>query len=247
MRGVSVTAALFSVGRRYGISHLYLKSLESKPSSSDVLTINSIWKEEAIKHNANLKPGQKPIIPKTFMPAWLYDAIIDAYVFILTLKYNDLFAIDCVAIVSMIDPQLPIKVRQNQQNMVPKTAKYFLMPCNLRGNHWTLLVVDIGQKSLMHLDSNNGSSLTKDEVVNIQKALMAFYAVECSGNIIKVQCAQQKDSENCGIFVIHFIELLAQGKSFLTPCDTDQLRGTIFKALVEDEGNKRFVNKSLTK
>lgn len=230
---------LFTIGRRYDISHLYLKSIESNPSPVDIKIINDTFEKDAIVQNSRLKPGEKPKQPKKFMPGWLYDQIIDAYIFIITLRYNVLFAIDCVAIVSLINPQMPIQLRQNRLNRVPKTAKYVVMPCNVRGSHWSLLVVDIEQKLLMHVDSlKNGSSLTKQEVANIQKTLMAYYAVECTGNLINVQCAKQKDSDSCGVFVIHFIELLVQGKSFLTQCDTGRLRATVFKTLIEDEGNK---------
>jgi Ulp1 family protease len=177
-------------------------------------------------------------VAKKFKPGHLYDTIIDAYVFILKRNFNnDIFAINCLASYAMIHTKLPPSASLNAEKRVPKIAKYFLMPCNLRGNHWTLLIVDIQQKSIMHLDSYNYSNPTKEEVANIQKNLRLFYAVECSGDLVNVKCAQQKDSINCGIFVIHFIELLAQGKSFLTPCDTDRMRATIFKALIEDDSN----------
>jgi Ulp1 family protease len=66
-----------------------------------------------------------------------------------------------------------------------------------------------------------------------------MFALNCVGDLIVAKCAKQKDGGSCGIFVLHFVEMLVHGKSLSTQCVTDALRAQVFKSLVEDEGNRK--------
>lgn len=242
----SISTELFSIGP-YPINHLYLKCLESESSSSDCNFINSVWRNDA-KNAANraiqngLKPTQDPV--RKFTSGWLYDTTIDAYIRILTTKYKTLFAIDCVLTGSLMHPILPIRISRNRHNKVQKEAKYFVMPYNATGSHWSLLFVDLEKGSLIHFDSifkrQGGPNGKLFE--NIKETLMAQYAVQLTGNtVINMQCAQQRDGKSCGIFAIHFVECLALGTSFLAPFNESNIeimRAKIFKELIEHEGNR---------
>jgi Ulp1 protease family, C-terminal catalytic domain len=239
-----ITKELFAVGN-ISISHLYLKSLESKPSTADCKAINSFFIKrniEAWEKQEEPKPAQPGQAP-TFHPGWLFDNTIDAYLTILARISNVIYAIDSVLIGGLI------KSLSTAHVQVPKEVKYFIMPFS-KANHWTLIFVDIKKGHIMHADSLSGplqpsgpgpicsTILENNEVKMLQASLMANYGVKCSGNLIRVSCGQQKGYIDCGIFVIHYAECLLQGIPLTAPCNTTEIRKRVFNALINDEGNK---------
>lgn len=92
----------------------------------------------------------------------------------------------------------------------------------------------------MHADSisSANSIMDKDEFLNLRTRLLEQYDVKFTGKLISVPCDQQVGSINCGIFVLHFIESLICGAPLTSKCNPTFLRAKVFKALIEDAGNR---------
>lgn len=236
---INLSKTIFSVNG-FELSHLILKSLESNPSIKDKNTIKKFQKWHALQNSYPLKE---------FTPGWLIDYIIDAFSSILVELHDCVFAISSSATEMMYRSINPPRPSKNRLTRVPKTVNYILMPYNPSSIHWTLLVLDIKNDLMLHFDSlKDPNSLSDGEGIIEEKhkeqlklSLNAWYAIDWSGMLVNnVDCLQQTGGINCGIFLLHFSEMIAQGKPLVTPFNPEEYRAKVFKALVEHKGNNKM-------
>jgi len=98
--------------------------------------------------------------------------------------------------------------------------KYNLFVYNLN-KHWMLLVVNFIEKKFFFYDSMKHLSKEIDNMIKPLKEFLKiryfhFFKKDMDFNyeIIKKDCPQQKDCNNCGLYLIFFIENIIAFKEF---------------------------------
>uniref|UniRef100_A0ABD2WG83 Ubiquitin-like protease family profile domain-containing protein n=1 Tax=Trichogramma kaykai TaxID=54128 RepID=A0ABD2WG83_9HYME len=99
-----------------------------------------------------------------------------------------------------------------------KIKRYVFLP-NLEDDHWTLHIVDILEKKLMHLDPKKFERTGKEFSKTTKRACNSR-----GGNVlnkIKWKISPfpekyhlQKDNVHCGVFVMHFMDVIGSNKHF---------------------------------
>jgi len=167
----------------------------------------------------------------TFIASWLSDEIIDSALKLLCYEFPNVHYLDCstVKLYSMKDNL------EHQPANLPFAKYHVLMPLNLHGSHWSLLVYQVKDNEFIHLDSS-GRKIVSDPGLNrIKQNLSSAFKLQCQdANIIAKTSARQKDNVNCGVYVIHFAKLCAKGLPYTTPCDPTQLRQEIYDLIMKN-------------
>lgn len=74
------------------------------------------------------------------------------------------------------------------------------------GSHWTLIICDNVQKSFYHLNSLGDDCLNAHEVVS----KLAGYITKRAPCLQVVDCPQQPNTADCGMYVVAFIDFLCE-------------------------------------
>jgi Ulp1 family protease len=179
--------------------------------------------------------------PSVFTGGWLIDSAIDAFLSILMEQHKCVHAVSSSAVQMMYNSINAPRVKIIQMD---KEVNFIILPYNPRSVHWSLLIIDLKKSVMMHLDSLKGKKSpncdypTALHKAKIKTALKAWNGVDWLGGYVIPECSEQFDGINCGIFLLHFAELVAQGKPLTTACKTEEFRARVFKDLVEHKGNK---------
>jgi Ulp1 protease family, C-terminal catalytic domain len=205
--------AVYCRGRK--LSLYTLKGLETVYGSNEVATIKLLeYRDDC------------------FVPSWLNDDIIDTRLSILELDYPQLQVVNCSRVQWWIKGDDSIDFRFRGEKKFGAT--HVLLPLNAHGNHWTLLIFYVEENYFVHLDPLF-SAMTSDPLLDILKdRLAAELGVPCSTSVVKtMKNAKQNNNSDCGLFVIHFAMLCAQGLPFTNPCDPIKLRREIFESILQ--------------
>ncbi|CAD6222131.1 GSCOCG00000745001-RA-CDS [Cotesia congregata] len=145
---------------------------------------------------------------------WLNDAIIGFYFEYLeqTLESNDnsknikLFSPEVTQLLKMTDQEFPF---------ISTDMDYIFFPLNncknsdaAGGSHWSLLVYSKAEKTCFHFDSahGNNNSEARSFGLKISKQLHGDEAARFKN----VQCPQQDNGYDCGIFVLCFTDAILE-------------------------------------
>ncbi|KAH0564399.1 hypothetical protein KQX54_011883 [Cotesia glomerata] len=145
---------------------------------------------------------------------WLNDAIIGFYFEYLeqTLESNDnsknikLFSPEVTQLLKMTDQEFPF---------ISTDMDYIFFPLNdckksdaAGGSHWSLLVYSKAEKTCFHFDSAHGNNNTEARSfgLKISKQLLG----DETASFKNVQCPQQDNGYDCGIFVLCFTDAILE-------------------------------------
>ncbi|XP_065223327.1 uncharacterized protein LOC135847625 [Planococcus citri] len=212
---------------RYPISTLYFKSLDYYIPAKDFQLIHKF-------------------VP-TFTRGWLYDFVIDAYLYILTTNNEELFAIETMA-VQMInrEPTSLENVRflmlGTEDNLKFLGAQTFFIPLNLNQarNHWFLMVIEMKNKKVYIYDSNHQSTFAQhphqNSLIKFACTIVNFHGscVDAGWKIIIPKHAMQQDAHSCGVFVCWFVKQIIENESVEGPFDAHNFRKEIYETLTAD-------------
>lgn len=175
-------------------------------------------------------------------PCWINDNIIGFYFEYLNMqKVKDS---NCSESVLFVSPEVTQLVKLSFDVTYPvflnplkaKEKKFVFFPLNdsksrnqAGGSHWTLLVFSEPEKTFFHLDSANIACQTevKEFVKSLSKYLLGS---NCPTNYIEVQCPQQSNGFDCGIFVMCFADVLLENivnNSKIENCDYSRVNQLI--------------------
>jgi Ulp1 protease family, C-terminal catalytic domain/MULE transposase domain len=222
----NLTQTLFEVkGKRvtHCVNHLTLKTLEHSPSFDDF---------QILSRHFDLQN-------KKFHSGWLIDTAIDTYLEIYCRNFPELQVLTCSEVLGLhIEREAPVVESRRAGTKLNPGATMLIMPYN-EGNHWTLLIYDLVEDKFLFVDSLSASVPDISKMDEIKFRLEAWWGIKSQRGVAvkNIECAQQKDSKSCGIFVLHFVEILSLGQSFLTPCDPLKFRLKVFQTIIKDPGN----------
>jgi Ulp1 protease family, C-terminal catalytic domain len=222
----NLTKTLFEVkGKRvtHCVNHLTLKSLEPSPSFEDLQILN--------RHFA--------LQNKQFHSGWLNDTAIDTYLEIYCRNFPELQVLTCSEVLGLhIKRDAPVQESRRAGTKLNPGATKLILPYN-EGNHWTLLIYDLVKDEFLFFDSLSSCVPVISKMDEMKFRLQAWWGIKSQSGVAatSIECAQQRDSKSCGIFVLHFVEMLSLGHSFLKPCDTLKFRLKVFQTIIKDPGN----------
>lgn len=84
------------------------------------------------------------------------------------------------------------------------------------GSHWSLLIYSHNENSCYHYDSCRG--INDRTAKKFSKKIFKYFSPTNNGNFLSIKCSQQKNTYDCGIFVICFTELICE-KLLAKQCD----------------------------
>ena len=106
-------------------------------------------------------------------------------------------------------------------NIFEFPAIFFVV--NLAGSHWALVSCDVTRRIITMYDSSGKESYRQDRqtcLMLIKQYLEEEYTrktkLTSRWKTREAECAQQTDTNSCGVFVCRFIELLLQGEENLS-------------------------------
>jgi hypothetical protein len=176
---------------------------------------------------------------RPFIPGWLDDAIIDAYISIMLEKNSQFFGFRSSEVDCFCRDRPGLQQSRNAKTKLPKTVEFLLLPYN-SCSHWSLLVLDIKQNVFLHLDSLGYAPPDGKKLESLKQSIWAYWGVEClKAEASSIPCSRQKDSKSCGIHLLHNAELFVHGEidKFIIDCDTVKYRLKVFKAVVSHPDN----------
>ena len=74
-------------------------------------------------------------------------------------------------------------------------------------SHWSLLYLDLRNNIALHLDSHNNFNVNAAKTVHLD--IMRLLKRECMPGVISIQCLQQNNGYDCGVFTIFHAEFIA--------------------------------------
>ena len=171
---------------------------------------------------------------KSFETGWVYDEIINSYLWQLCQQYPDCLYVSS-AIVQILEKKGSVTKLWSSKELQNK--RYIFLPWNLTTFHWILLAVDIKERKLLYLNPLEHPSIATSKSVRSATALVNFllmtkfhtslHSVESSSRIL------QNDGMSCGVYVCLYAKGLASGND-LTSCKTlaSTFRKEIFHQLL---------------
>jgi sentrin-specific protease 2 (axin associating molecule) len=151
---------------------------------------------------------------------WLNDNIVDAFAEIVTSGSSGSFVVSSYFVrnVPHYSKSQETVLYFNEgylQARVPKLATYrvIAIPVNTCNSHWTLIVIDVRARTLLYLDSMAHSETSRAQ--QLMSALRTYmyrnYPEEYNdkewSTIFSKSCALQNGTNDCGVFVCHFLKL----------------------------------------
>jgi Ulp1 family protease len=118
-----------------------------------------------------------------------------------------------------------------------KTNLYFLMPVNLCGNHWALIVFDKSNFTafLMNsLESKNYTLHAHKIVESVGKWISNISKVEVAFNFCGLNVVQQNNGYDCGVYMIKFCLEFLKLHSDLKGNVYGALLGAVLETVMED-------------
>ncbi|XP_011504795.1 PREDICTED: sentrin-specific protease 8-like [Ceratosolen solmsi marchali] len=147
-------------------------------------------------------------------PYWLNDTIIGFYFEFLEDKYEALMP-EALFVCPELTQLLKVTASNEYSALLDpikaKEKNWIFFPLNdcsslerPGGTHWSLLVFSKVEKSCFHYDSSRGlnTSIAKD----LSKKIMHYLLGNSDGNFIEIDCPQQDNSYDCGLFVLYFAD-----------------------------------------
>lgn len=151
-------------------------------------------------------------------PHWLNDAIIGFYFEYLSKQYGNAnfnLKFVCSEISQMLKltdlPEYPIFL----DPVDAKNNDFIFFPindCNSKvssgGSHWSLMIFSKNEKACFHLDSSHAmnSSVARD----FSKKIMDYLLSGVKGQFFEVDCPQQDNGYDCGLFVLSFSNSISE-------------------------------------
>ena len=148
-------------------------------------------------------------------PYWLNDALIGFYFEYLGQKYEDL-----KSKFLFISPELTQLLKLTEITEYPvflgpieaKKTEFVFFPindCNSRssagGMHWSLVVYSKPERTCFHFDSSKGFNLSVAR--DFSRSIMN-YLIDGNGDFVEVECPQQQNGYDCGLFVLCFVDII---------------------------------------
>ncbi|XP_058794489.1 sentrin-specific protease 8 [Phymastichus coffea] len=167
-------------------------------------------------HDCVLRQGDLNLLDG---PCWLNDAVIGFYFEYLGQKYQS-----STSKLLFISPELTQLLKLTSPNEYPifldpieaKGKDFIFFPvndCNSRstagGSHWSLMVFSKREKACFYYDSSSGMNaiVAKD----FSKDIMSYLLVEKgNGQFRDMDCPQQENGYDCGLFVLCFADVIAE-------------------------------------
>lgn len=148
--------------------------------------------------------------------------------FQLSQKYSAILNADCVVTTALLDG---CSVDRLWSGVDLNGKRFVFFPCNLSGDHWMLFVADLSQHIIMFLNplgSIPGWREVKlfDLIAKLMNKVLNIQPVLWNWNVPPY--SKQKDSVNCGIYVMWYAEQLATGKSLTESVIPDVFRHHVF-------------------
>ena len=215
----NLTEYLFHIGP-YGISRLYLKSLD----------MNMSKQEAQLCQKAD----------KNFRIGYLYDHIIDAYLHIITSPDSSICAKSTIFNEYITRHKEKIS-DQSLEFLNNCSLQKIFLPFNLGGNHWALFVFEIfwREKFIQFLvfDSNNKNALKSDLMIEHIQVWMEIlnqkflnYTISCC----QPEHAMQHDGSSCGVYVCWFVMKILKNETVSGNFSPSEFRKEIYSTIVAD-------------
>jgi len=208
---VALSNPIFKLNNSYTLTMTQIKTLEFDPPAS------------IVRH---LKTDDS-----AFCTGWVCDAVIDTFLLRLTDTYTHTLGADC-CVTAALKRGCSSSNLWSGIELLSKSVIF--LPCNLRRSHWTPFVVDLRGHSILYLNPINTSPATLEIemislIVELVRDKFAIPSVLFDWKIIPRTL--QKDSMNCGIFVMWYAWQIAQEKPLTDSLNPNTFRREIFKVI----------------
>ncbi|XP_078495388.1 uncharacterized protein LOC113474043 isoform X2 [Ciona intestinalis] len=194
--------------------HLTNKALQCGPYSVTYLQLLSL--------EMNISSQQKQEIwacDKRFRVGWLYDEIIDSYLWCLCQNNKQIMFADSAVAQCM---KSGLSVKRLWANMTLENMKFIFIPYNPSRIHWVLLVVDIKKKQLLYLDPRKHAlnlpkqlETTKLFLNNVLHSKFGFKITTI--DTMLTSRTFQNDFMSCGAIICMYASWLTESKPLLQP------------------------------
>jgi len=144
--------------------------------------------------------------PKTgdaqFKTGWIYDRIIDAFLYRLCEVHPHLLYAETVVTLALMNGSILDRLWIGE-DMNGKSVVFF--PCNLAGNHWVLFIADVINKTITYWNPTGMNPSKKEcQIFSLIGDLMAnkLQITVDTWNRSVPNHTLQSDSYNCGVFIM---------------------------------------------
>lgn len=153
---------------------------------------------------------------------------------------------------------LPTNIRSIEPtfyNNLPLESECWLIPFNIKGNHWVLAIVDFDKGTFSYIDPFGNTQQETQHYINTFQLFLAnmrFWAGETlpddrktvQKNILQLKCfkftavqmqyekQQKSDFSNCGIYVLAYIDLYLKTKNIIGNINIEKIREDCIKEII---------------
>ncbi|XP_014213354.1 sentrin-specific protease 8 [Copidosoma floridanum] len=151
-------------------------------------------------------------------PCWLNDAIIGFYFEYLGKQHENVslkFLFVCPELAQLLKLTDPHEYPIFLDPIEAKDKPFVFFPindCNSRsssgGSHWSLMVFSKKERACFYFDSSN--SMNSAVARDFSRKVMDYLLDGGKGQFIEVDCPQQDNGYDCGLFVLCFADVIAE-------------------------------------
>ena len=150
----------------------------------------------------------------SFVCGWLYDEIIDSYLFQLCLLHPSVLSCDSTLVQSIEKGK---SIRNLWKNVNLKDVSMILVPINPTGNHWVLAALKPQVKTIILIDPmseeiNQSSSTFKTCSLISKRIFGEKFSIDNPVFALNTPHVKQSDLKSCGVLVCYYSLGLTNGK-----------------------------------
>ncbi|XP_073672206.1 sentrin-specific protease 2-like isoform X2 [Paramisgurnus dabryanus] len=173
-----------------------------------------------------------------YEPGYIPDVVIDALMFIICKKYQDVYSICTQSMTKILSGSQRVKSHYFCKKNILKSYERVIGAVLENKNHWTLFFCDLTKQEVTYLDSFGETNEKKEKILKNWSSFAKAKGCILEWKWNDVPHPRQDDGHSCGIHVLMFAQALLDGKGFVdgySSTDIPQLRAqlcyTLFSSL----------------
>lgn len=172
-------------------------------------------------------------VDPSFTTGWLFDDVIDAYLWCLKHGHPGKY-VQLIASPVMLVLQNGLSSDRVWRGEDLSRVDWMFAPWNPTGNHWTLVAVNIMDKTILYVNPSETIDVDKSLFVGMLKDFLVPFLSRYGWegfSITSPSHSLQKDSTGCGVLTCWYAQQLLLGRQLTDPVNTKQMRFDIYQAL----------------
>lgn len=170
---------------------------------------------------------------------WLSNFVIDIFLHLSNTPYSDIQIFDSHTSFNIFYGQWSQELKKSYNLL----KKKIVMPILVNGNHWCLIIADCEEKTFALLDPMGDKETQCSSYYNTFQKFLSYCFPELhhlQWNIKYIRHALQKDSYNCGIYILYFFKRLVSNESMAETFSPSEFRKDAQSFLLQSSSDMKL-------